>query len=446
MRKIIPVILILFFNSSNVKAQCNAAFTSSVTGATAQFHATNTTVTLFHSWRFGDGSFGNGINTSHTYTAPGTYSVVHIVNDSLNNCRDSISQNIIISFPVSCNSSFTAARDSFLFNHYHFSSTSQISGGTIQSYNWTVNGVSVSSAPAFVYTFTAGTYSVCLAIATTAGCTSSSCQSITVTNSSACNLTASFTTTASSTNPKQVSFSPAPSSSQMRYQWNFGDAQTSSLKNPVHVYNSAGTYNVLLKIVDTVSGCYDSVRQNLQVNGSPSDSCTTSFTYSVNPSQQNQLSFTGTSNQTIFSQTWIITGKDSLHNAVLTTTNPTYLFPDTGFYNVCLQTLTNSGCRKSHCQQIRINSTGQRASNLISSFPNPVNGSSSVNLRLNMDRSGRIAVTIYNTRGNAIYTAGQTGVPGLNQVTVPVTTLQPGQYFIDIQYGNERKRSIFQKL
>ena len=126
MRKIIPVILFLFFNNANVKAQCNAAFTSSVNQAVAQFHATNTAFNLNHSWRFGDGSFGNGMNVSHTYTLPGTYQVMHIVNDSLNTCKDSVLQSITINFPISCNSSFTASRDSFLFARYRFTSTAQV--------------------------------------------------------------------------------------------------------------------------------------------------------------------------------------------------------------------------------------------------------------------------------------------------------------------------------
>ena len=445
MRKIIPVILILFFNSTNVKAQCNAAFTTSVNQANAQFHANNTAFNLFHSWRFGDGSFGNGMNVSHTYALPGTYQVMHIVSDSLNTCRDSVLQSITINFPISCSSSFTASRDSFLFARYRFTSTAQVSGGTVQSYNWTVNGVPVSSNQSFVYTFPAGTHTVCLAIATTAGCTSSSCQSITVTGSPSCNLTASFTSTASSSNPRQVSFSPTPSSSQMRYQWNFGDGHTSFLKNPVHLYNSAGAYSVLLTVVDTATNCYDSVRQNLQVHGSPADSCTTSFTYTVNPAQQNQLSFTGISNQTIVSQTWFISGRDTSHHTIYTIANPTHLFPDTGYYNVCLQTLTNTGCRGWYCERISINRVGQRTINLIPSFPNPANGSF-VNLQVNMEIAGRIVLTIYTLRGNAIYTISQTGATGLNRVTIPVSTLQPGQYFIDIQYGTERKRSIFQKL
>lgn len=446
MQKFLPFILILLLTGTNLKAQCNAAFTSEINGATAQFQPTNTSGNLLHSWRFGDGISGYGTNATHTYYWPGSYMVMHIVRDSLNTCSDSTLQTVVVNFPISCNSSFTLFRDTFLFSRYHFLSTAQAIGGVIQSYKWIVDGDTVASDFSYTHTFSAGTHTVCQTIATTAGCTSSSCQTITVNASSNCNWAASFTTTASTSDPKTVSFFPETLSSQMKFQWVFSDGYSSFQKEPTHTFRNIGLYSVSLTIVDTITGCYDSVRQNIQVQGTPADSCTTLFTYTVSPSRQNQLSFIALSNQIVVSQTWFISGSDTTHRAVLTSLNPTYIFPDTGYYNVCLQTLTNTGCAGWFCEKIRINSFVQRSSNIIPSFPNPVNGSSSVSLRVNMERPGRITITIYTTMGNAIYTAVQTGATGLNQVAVPVSTLQPGQYFIDIRYDNEKKQSIFQKL
>lgn len=36
----------------------------------------------------------------------------------------------------------------------------------------------------------------------------------------------------------------------MYYEWNFGDGQTSREPNPVHTYNTGGTFNVTLSGVD----------------------------------------------------------------------------------------------------------------------------------------------------------------------------------------------------
>jgi uncharacterized protein (TIGR03382 family) len=38
------------------------------------------------------------------------------------------------------------------------------------------------------------------------------------------------------------------------YNWDFGDGQTSTDQNPVHVYAASGTYQVTLEVVDPGSG------------------------------------------------------------------------------------------------------------------------------------------------------------------------------------------------
>lgn len=68
-----------------------AAYTSTVTGASVDFSA-STTNTSSYQWNFGDGATGSGIQTSHTYTASGTYSVQLIVT---NECgSDTLTQTV----------------------------------------------------------------------------------------------------------------------------------------------------------------------------------------------------------------------------------------------------------------------------------------------------------------------------------------------------------------
>ena len=55
----------------------------------------------------------------------------------------------------------------------------------------------------------------------------------------------------------------APGSQLVTWLWRFGDpasvtSDTSTLKNPIHIYNTAGTYSVHL-IVTNLAGCVDSV-------------------------------------------------------------------------------------------------------------------------------------------------------------------------------------------
>jgi hypothetical protein len=66
-------------------------------------------------------------------------------------------------------------------------------------------------------------------------------------------------TTAGLQEEKTVSFSatvsdPEDSPSSLIYLWNFGDGETSSSRNPTHVYENPGTYTVTLTITDSEGG------------------------------------------------------------------------------------------------------------------------------------------------------------------------------------------------
>ncbi len=446
MRAFLPLFLILFVIVGKSRAQCNAAFTISVNQATTMFQANDSSGHVRHVWKMGDGNYFFQPNGFHTYSTPGSYTVTHILIDSVNNCVDSVSQSISINFTVSCNASFTATRDSLTYNKYHFVSTSSLSGGFIQSYYWTINGQYINSLPAFFYNFPAGTYSVCLTINTSAGCSSVSCQTITITPTQACTWTASFASVAATSNPQQISFTASPSLNVLRYLWYFGDGHMSTQKAPVHNYYQAGTYNVRLYMVDTLTGCSDSANQTLQVHALPSDSCTALFTYTNIVGQTNQVSFTAVSNQTITSQTWYITALDSSYHTVLNATNPLHSFPDTGYYSVCLKITTDTGCERWYCNGILVtNPAGRIGNDLIISYPNPVNGTQ-LHLPVILEQPEKIRLTVLNANGTVVYTAEYGGTQGTNSITIPVGALQRGQYFVDIQYGSIRKKSIFQKL
>lgn len=53
---------------------------------------------------------------------------------------------------------------------------------------------------------------------------------------------------------KQVTFTNRSSLKAQTYSWNFGDGNTSSLKDPVHTYATAGNYTVMLTAYDA-NGC-----------------------------------------------------------------------------------------------------------------------------------------------------------------------------------------------
>lgn len=452
MHKILHILLIGLFLRGEAQAQCNPAFTTTISGATAQFRATDSVPAKVHKWYFGDGAQAWGRQVYHTYSSPGTYHVNHIITDSISNCRDSAQQTITISFPVSCSASFVTSRDSSYPNKYHFYSTSGATGGSIQSYNWKVNGNTVSTASSFTSSFTQGLYLICLTIQTTAGCTSSTCDSVRVDSGASCNLSASFIATPSASNPAQISFTPTPSSPAFLYSWKFGDGQVSYIQAPVHTYSSPGVYHVTLFVLDSATRCHDSVSRYISIYTKPKDSCTASFTYTVNPSQSNQLTFTAISNDSIVSQHWLITPCDSLSihdSTVYTSPNPVHTFSNPGCYQVCLMLVTRTGCIRNYCSTVIVQPdsamTGNRNNNLVTTYPNPAYGNT-VSIRLDLEQPAKVKLSIYNSYGNLLQTIEKTYTTGQNRISIPVDKLRTGIYYIDIQYGNTRKRSIFQKF
>ncbi|HLG40628.1 MAG TPA: T9SS type A sorting domain-containing protein, partial [Chitinophagaceae bacterium] len=128
----------------------------------------------------------------------------------------------------------------------------------------------------------------------------------------------------------------------------------------------------------------------------------------------------------------------------LTINNPTYTFTDTGYYWICLYITTNTGCTGTYCNYIYIDSIGNMPDGRIPSYPNPA--ASTVSLKLKLEQQAKFSVTVYNMSGNVAYRMETQGHAGINQINIPVSQLNTGQYFIDIQYGNQRKRSTFQKF
>ncbi len=53
----------------------------------------------------------------------------------------------------------------------------------------------------------------------------------------------------------------------LTYQWSFGDGESSSLKNPVHSYNSDGIYSVSLKVDDGTD--FDTISKDVDVSSTP---------------------------------------------------------------------------------------------------------------------------------------------------------------------------------
>ncbi|PKP02023.1 MAG: hypothetical protein CVU11_13400 [Bacteroidetes bacterium HGW-Bacteroidetes-6] len=113
------------------------------------------------------------------------------------------------------------------------------------------------------------------------------------------------------------------------YHWDFGDGNTSTLENPSNNYGATGSYDVTL-VVTNSSGCIDSTTQTIVINNAPSadfsanTACLGASTLFTDNS--------GTAVGTITGWDWNF-GDGA---GVSSSENPSYVYGDTGVYNVTL--------------------------------------------------------------------------------------------------------------
>jgi len=439
------VFISLFFLLSvqNAEAQCNPAFNVSVTGSGAFFTAVVSEPRFSHFWIFGDGDNGYDHTTSHSYASPGTYQVKHFVYDSLSNCSDSSTQSITLNFTPVCHAFFYSNYDSVNYSYgIHCTSNSTPSSSQIRTYTWRVNNVITGgNSSQLVYQPLPGNNTICLTIETMAGCTDTYCSTYLVPPS--CQLNSSFTYTADPTNRRQISFTPSVNGNTVRYFWNFGDGYSSSVLQPVHTYITTGTYLVTLYARDTISNCLDTIHQQVTIQPGPEDSCTASFTYTLN--SYGLAQFTAQSNQPITSQFWSVMSYSGADSTVISNPDPGYQFTDTGHYQVCLTITTNTGCTRSYCENVYVGNLQGRNAGRIPAYPNPV-ASGPVRFNLHIARQEEIRITVMNLNGNLVWQSRQAGFIGTNRISIPTERLVKGQYFVEICAGDRVNRSIFQKL
>jgi PKD repeat protein len=337
---------------------------------------------------------------------------------------------------------------------------------------WTVNDTSVGQGQSLTYVFPRlGTYSVCENLTTSSGCSSSICNSISITVADTCPIHAAFTASPSTANPYLFNFSDMGTGPIGSFLWSFGDGTTSSVENPTHIYEDTGTYTITLTET-TASGlgilCSSTSTLTLIVpEGSTgpndSDSCAVSISFS--PISGKTGAFTllvaGATNQD--SVQWsIVKGyaansatfipKDSADIVTLTGINPIYSFPDTGFYTINATTITQSGCQASSgWQNLYIVSP-----NLIVSPPNtnsimqipvyPSPATDHLNIVISLTNYSSVTIDVYNAVGNFVISKKYGGMPGNNQLVLPVQKLPSGVYYIRINDGLNIHNSRFQKM
>lgn len=262
---------------------CNAAFTfhPDSAGTGISFHNTSTSGNPITStqWTFGDGSASSDANPYHQFGAAGVYSVCLAIGVTTPNgliCTDTLCANVQVGQnpQPACHASFGFQVDPNTLTVY-FSNSSTGSNTPNFSATWDFGDNTTSTAIQPQHTYaTAGSYNVCLVIATAFSngtvCTDTFCNTVVVGNNfPPCH--AYFTSVVDTTGlGVQFTDQSQVSTATLGTNWDFGDGTTSTDFNPFHSYAAPGTYNVCLVLFAPVSGlgCVDTFCKTITV-GNP---------------------------------------------------------------------------------------------------------------------------------------------------------------------------------
>jgi hypothetical protein len=167
------------------------------------YHFTNTTIGLSSTdsirWTFGDGTFSNATNPSHSYAQTGPYQVcVRIQKRNPNgvlmpNCISTKCYTVVVAAPLNmnCNNvtlTFTNTPDPLYQNRRRFTA---IANATILNQRWTITKMPITATSSSViinsfnptYAFLdSGSYRVCLRATFASNCVKEYCNVITIAN------------------------------------------------------------------------------------------------------------------------------------------------------------------------------------------------------------------------------------------------------------------------
>ena len=306
---------------------------------------------LSYVWNFGDGTTSTAFAPSHTFTAPGVYTVT-ISAANTNACfRTNDTQRILIY--VDTNSiapSFTyVVTDScgpysvVFTNTSHQGAASDTSFTTYQWFFGDATTFSGKTPPVHNYPST-GTFTVTLVMTDTASCNSPDTATAVV-NIQSISVSARFSIPDTICLGTPITPLVVGAANVISEIWTFGDSSAASMAMPpTYTYGAIGAYTVTL-VAQNPGACNgaDTFRQQIIVLPVP----TANFTYSpITPVPNEPTTFTNLSTNAT-SYLWAFGD-----NTTSTDINPVHQYNQTGTYMACLTAYNPSKCPSKICKEV----------------------------------------------------------------------------------------------
>lgn len=284
---------------------------------------------LSHNWYYADGKGTSIVSPTYTYAAAGTYAVkLVLISDKL--CRDSITQNVVVSPLPATDFTFTNVCENKTMS---FTNGTVLAGATL-TYAWTFGNGSTStlSDPTNVYPVK-GKYNVTLNATANGTCSKSITKEVTVYENPVADF--AFTNICDLTAMNFVNNSFI-SDGNLTYAWDFNDAAaTSVLASPSYKFSKADTFNVKLTVT-TPFACTHNVTKKVEVYPNP----VVDFT-PVNNCFGQVTTFTNNTTIATGSNTYVWDFKNGNTSTAL---NPTQTYNAAGSYYAKLTAKSDRNC------------------------------------------------------------------------------------------------------
>ena len=395
-------------------------------------------------WTFGDGTSSNQMNPTHSYNAPGLYNVcLRIIkrnpNGVLTNCVGEKCYTITVAPACSLQANFTKTVSTSNFKTILFTNTSNAapSNATV---TWYFGDGNTATSWNATHTYSqAGNYYVCLRVQS-GTCVSYKCDSIRViAPPPSCMQLSAYSFTRSTTNNNVINFIPEFISNDVQYTWTFGDGTGAQTATASHQFAAVGNYTVCLTAYKN-NGCAATTCKTIYISSTTNcNNISLNFNDVRDSLVPNRVTFIPTSNTAITSQLWTITKTPTTigtGTATIQSNNPTYVFLDSGYYNVCLKATFAGGCVKTFCKTIRINHPMPFTTTCnLQVYPNPV--STYANANITLAQPLQLNAYIFNSMNMLVAQKQQQGFVGTNVISIYTGNLPAGIYSYRVVYGNQ---------
>jgi len=318
--------------------------------------------TVQYWWDFGDPSTGTNNysdldNATHTFSAPGTYQVTHVVRN-FNSCTDTIVKSVFILTPLPVDFVYGFICLDGITNFGP--DTSVMNVEDITSWTWDFGDGVTNNQQYTTHVYAGpGTYDVKLTVTHVSGCVASKIHTVVVNPLPVAMFNVSqLPCTNAPVHFDDVSTTYAGFIS--KWIWDFGDGNIQEVSYPAnpdtdHIYLTAGTYTVKLTIISSDS-CKAERMETIEINPSPVANFDVSNTCQGTPVKFNDL--TQTSGAGIING-WIWNfgdGASGINNSS-SLQNPEHSYSATGTYQVSLTVFAANGCSSALVKTITISDT-----------------------------------------------------------------------------------------